>query len=113
MLKIATHFLHDVKIIAKFQYQYCQGAPIAQWLARLTSERGYRVRILGKPWMFFVQRKNFIYESTPHFLWRPFLKESSKYGQCQLMVINNDNINNGRYENNHFRPVVLITQKNP
>jgi hypothetical protein len=29
------------------------------------------------------------------------------------MVINNDNTNNGRNENNHFRPVVQISQKTP
>jgi hypothetical protein len=40
-------------------------------------------------------------------------KRIFKIGQCQLMVINNDNTNNGRYEKNHFRTVVLISQKKP
>jgi hypothetical protein len=35
-----------------------------------------------------------------------FLERISDIRQCQLLVINNDNTNNGRYENNHFRPVV-------
>jgi hypothetical protein len=37
-----------------------------------------------------------MYEKYATFLWRPFFKESSKLGQCQLMVINNDNTSNGR-----------------
>jgi hypothetical protein len=54
-----------------------------------------------------------MYESTPHFLWRSFLKRIFEIGQCQSIVINNDNTNNGRYENNHFRfrPVVLKPKK--
>jgi hypothetical protein len=40
-----------------------------------------------------------------------FLGSIFDIGQCQLMVINNDNTNNGRYEKNHFRPVVLTSQK--
>jgi hypothetical protein len=57
--------------------------------------------------MFFVKRKKiFMYESPSHFLWRPFLKRFFEIGQCQSMVIKNDNTNNGCYENNQFRPVV-------
>jgi hypothetical protein len=40
-----------------------------------------------------------------------FLEKIFDKGQCQLLVINNDNTNNGRYENNHFRPVVSTSQK--
>jgi hypothetical protein len=48
------------------------GAVVLAWKWFWLLSEGVWVRILGKPWMFFVQRKNFMYESMPHFLWKPF-----------------------------------------